>query len=65
MGKAKSQDQQIAAGIALAVKRGEKPKSTLQGASKQMYESMSEAELAELAKGSRKGKPKDIDDQNR
>jgi hypothetical protein len=65
MGKAKSQDQQMAAGVALAVKRGEKPKSTLQGASKQMYESMSEAELSELAKGSRKGKPKDIDDQNR
>ena len=54
---AKSKAQQKAAGAALAVKRGEADKSDLQGASKEMYESMSEGELEELASTSRKGKP--------
>lgn len=54
---AKSKAQQKAAGAALAAKRGETSKSQLQGASKEMYESMSEAELEELAETDRKGLP--------
>ena len=54
---AKSKAQQKAAGAALAVKRGERKKSELKGASKQMVESMSERQLDELASTSRKGKP--------
>lgn len=46
---AKSQDQQQAAGAALAAKRGETKVSSLKGASKSMYDSMSEKELEELA----------------
>ena len=55
---AKSKAQQQAAGAALAAKRGETKVSDLQGASKSMYESMSESELEEMASTSRKGKPK-------
>lgn len=47
--KAKSKAQQKAAGAALSVKRGEADKSDLQGASKDMYDSMSEAELEDMA----------------
>ncbi len=54
---AKSKAQQMAAGAALAAKRGETTKSELKGASKEMYESMSEKELEELASTKRKGKP--------
>ncbi|MFC5585705.1 DUF3008 family protein [Nitratireductor kimnyeongensis] len=54
---AKSKAQQKAAGAALAAKRGEMPKSKLQGASKEMYESMSEDELEEFAETDRKGLP--------
>ncbi len=54
---AKSKAQQMAAGAALAAKRGEKKKSELKGASKEMVESMSEKELEELASTKRKGKP--------
>ena len=54
---AKSKAQQQAAGAALAAKRGEQKKGDLQGASKGMYESMSEAELERMAKTKRKGKP--------
>ncbi|SEB39479.1 Protein of unknwon function [Nitratireductor aquibiodomus] len=54
---AKSRAQQKAAGAALAAKRGDMPKSQLQGASKEMYETMSEAELEELAETDRKGLP--------
>lgn len=54
---AKSQAQQKAAGAALAAKRGETPKSSLKGASREMVESMSEAQLEALASGPRKGKP--------
>jgi Protein of unknwon function (DUF3008) len=46
---AHSKAQQRAAGAALAAKRGEIPKSKLQGASIEMYESMSEKELDDLA----------------
>ncbi|CFX04485.1 conserved protein of unknown function [Candidatus Filomicrobium marinum] len=54
---AKSKSQQMAAGAALAAKRGEKKKSELQGASKEMEKSMTQTELKELATGKRKGKP--------
>ena len=46
---AKSKAQQKAAGVALAAKRGETPKSKLVGASRDMYESMTEKQLDELA----------------
>ena len=54
---AKSKAQQMAAGAALAAKRGERKKSELKGASKGMYESMSEKELDKMASTKRKGKP--------
>lgn len=47
--KAKSQNQQQAAGAALAAKRGEIEKDDLKGASKNMYENMTEYELEEMA----------------
>jgi hypothetical protein len=46
---AKSKKQQMAAGAALAAKKGEKSKSSLKGASKQMEASMSKTELEKLA----------------
>jgi hypothetical protein len=54
---AKSKSQQKAAGAALSAKRGDTKVSELQGASKSMYESMSEKELDEMASTKRKGKP--------
>lgn len=54
---AKSKKQQMAAGAALSAKRGERKKSNLKGASKNMYESMSEKQLHDMAKTKRKGKP--------
>ena len=57
---AKSKAQQKAAGAALSAKRGETPKSELQGASKSMLTSMSESELEELASTKRKGKPEHV-----
>lgn len=54
---AKSKAQQEAAGAALAAKRGETSKSELRGASKDMYESMSEKQLEEFAGTKRKGLP--------
>lgn len=47
--KAQSEAQQKAAGAALSAKRGETPKSKLQGASKEMFETMTEQELEEMA----------------
>ncbi|WP_269495183.1 DUF3008 family protein [Castellaniella sp. S9] len=55
---AKSKAQQQAAGIALAAKRGDKKVGELKGASKSMYESMSEKELHELADTETRDKPK-------
>jgi hypothetical protein len=55
---AKSKKQQMAAGAALAAKRGDKPKSSLKGASKQMAKSMSETELKKMASVKRKKLPK-------
>lgn len=57
---AKSAAQQKAAGAALSAKRGDTPKSKLKGASKSMYESMSEKELDEFASTKRKGKPEHV-----
>lgn len=59
---AKSKAQQKAAGAALSAKRGETKKAELKGASKGMYESMSEKELEELAHTGRKGKPEHVGD---
>ena len=46
---AQSKAQQKAAGAALSAKRGETKVGDLQGASKQMYDSMSEEELEDYA----------------
>ncbi|MAA81719.1 MAG: DUF3008 domain-containing protein [Hyphomonas sp.] len=46
---AKSEAQQKAAGAALSAKRGDTKVSDLQGASKEMYDSMTEKELEDLA----------------
>ena len=54
---AKSKAQQKAAGAALAAKRGEMSKSELKGASKEMYESMTESELEDFASTKRENLP--------
>jgi hypothetical protein len=54
---AKSKAQQKAAGAALAIKRGETPKSEAREPSKHMAQSMSEAKLEKMASTVRKGKP--------
>ncbi|TJZ84226.1 DUF3008 family protein [Paracoccus hibiscisoli] len=46
---ARSKAQQRAAGAALSAKRGESKVGDLQGASKDMYDSMTEAELENIA----------------
>ena len=62
---AKSRAQQKAAGAALSAKRGDTKVKDLKGASKSMYESMSEKELDELASTKRKGKPEHVGDARR
>ena len=57
---AKSKAQQMAAGAALSAKRGETRKSELKGASREMYDSMSEKQLEEFAETKRKGKPEHV-----
>ncbi len=47
----------MAAGAALAAKRGKKSLSSLKGASKQMEKSMSEKELEDFARTKRKKLP--------
>ena len=59
--QAQSKAQQRAAGAALSAKRGETKVSDLQGASKDMYDSMTEAELEDMASTSRKGLPERSD----
>ena len=54
---AQSKAQQMAAGAALSAKRGESKVSDLQGASKDMYDSMSESELEDFAETDREGLP--------
>ncbi len=59
---AKSKAQQRAAGAALSAKRGETKVSELQGASKDMYDSMSEDELEDYASTDRKSLPEHVED---
>ena len=59
---AKSKAQQKAAGAALSAKRGDTKVSDLQGASRDMYDSMSEEELEDIAKTDREGLPDRVDD---
>ena len=55
---ARSNKQQMAAGAALAAKRGERPKASLKGASREMVDSMSERQLREFASTKRRGLPR-------
>ncbi len=48
----------MAAGAALAAKRGKRKTSSLKGASRGMYKSMSKTELRQMAKTKRKSLPK-------
>ena len=59
---AKSKAQQKAAGAALSAKRGETKLSKLQGASRDMEKSMTEAELEDLASTTRNDKPERVKD---
>lgn len=59
---AKSKAQQRAAGAALAAKRGEIEKSELVGASIEMYTSMTEEELEDLAETPHDGLPEYVDE---
>ena len=58
---AKSKAQQKAAGAALSAKRGDTKVGDLQGASKQMYDSMSEDELEDFASTELDGLPDHVD----
>lgn len=58
---AKSKAQQKAAGAALSAKRGDTKVSELLGASKEMYDSMSEDELEDYASTDREGLPDKVD----
>ena len=60
--KAKSKAQQKAAGAALSAKRGESDPADLQGASREMYDAMSEDELDDMASTSRDDLPEHADD---
>jgi len=55
---AQSKQQQKAAGMALSVKRGQTRVSDLKGAAKDMYDSMNEKQLQEIAETKRKKLPK-------
>lgn len=55
---ARSKKQQMAAGAALAAKRGERSKAGLKGASREMVDSMSERQLREFASTNRRGLPR-------
>jgi hypothetical protein len=57
-----SKAQQKAAGAALSAKRGETKVSELKGAAREMYDSMTEAELEDFASTDRKGLPEKKDD---
>jgi hypothetical protein len=54
---ARSKKQQMAAGAALAAKRKERGRASLRGASKEMYDSMSQRQLEELAETKRRKLP--------
>ena len=54
---AKSKAQQMAAGVALAAKRGNKKVKDLKGPAKTMYESMDKKDLHDLAATPHHNKP--------
>ncbi|WP_339930272.1 DUF3008 family protein [uncultured Brevundimonas sp.] len=58
---ARSAAQQKAAGAALSAKRGDTPRSELRGAALEMFETMSEQALEDLAGTSRQGLPEHTD----
>ena len=55
---ARSKKQQMAAGAALAAKRGERSKAGLKGASREMVETMSEQQSRDFASTKRRGLPR-------
>lgn len=59
---AKSKAQQKAAGAALSAKRGETDPSDLKGPSRDMYDSMSEDQLEDLASTEHDDLPEHADD---
>lgn len=59
--KAVSRAQQRAAGAALSAKRGETAPDDLVGAARDMFNSMTEAELEELASTSLDGLPEHVE----
>lgn len=60
--KAQSKAQQRAAGAALSAKRGDTKVKDLQGASKDMYDSMTEEELDEMASTDHDDLPDEVED---
>lgn len=60
---ASSKAQQRAAGAALSAKRGETEPDDLQPASRQMFDSMTEDELEELASTKLDGLPDHVEDE--
>lgn len=61
---ARSKAQQRAAGAALSAKRGETKVGDLQGASRDMYDSMTEAELEDLASTDHRDLPDRVEDKD-
>ncbi|MBO9455578.1 DUF3008 family protein [Paracoccus sp. R12_1] len=59
---ARSKAQQRAAGAALSAKRGETKVADLQGASREMYDSMTEDELEDFASTDLDGLPDHVED---
>lgn len=57
---ATSKAQQRAAAAALSAKRGETPAKKIKGASKEMFESMTERQLEDFAETSRNGLPEHV-----
>ncbi|WP_347139764.1 DUF3008 family protein [Paracoccus sp. SSK6] len=57
---ARSKVRQKAAGAALSAKRGDTRVTDLRGASRDMYDRMSEGRLADLAETRRKNKPEHV-----
>ena len=58
---AKSKAQQRAAGAALSAKRGETKVGELKGAAREMYDSMTEAELEDFAATPLDGLPEHVE----
>lgn len=59
---ARSKAQQRAAGAALSARRGKTSARSLKGASKEMYDTMSENELEDLASTDHDGLPDRVDE---